>query len=91
MITLTILNLILQWFDWLVSHLYSPLGNALANIGSKLSLLTVPSTIYDFVSLTVYFLPMGTVLVLFNITMFIIALGCLLAFLHFLWHILGIR
>lgn len=90
MITLFVLNQILQWFDWLLSHLFSGFGSYLANAGSKLSVFTVPSTIYDFVSITVYFLPMGTIIVLFNITLLLIGIGLILAFLHFCVHIAGI-
>lgn len=90
MITLAILNAILTFFDWLTSHVFSGFGNYLASIGSNLSILTVPSTIYDFISLVKYFLPMGTILVMFSITVALISIGLVLSFLHFLAHILGI-
>lgn len=80
MITLLLINLITQFFDYLFTHALNPIYVFLMDVGTSIQALQVPAIIYQIISISSYFLPYGTILVLFTITIGLVVIGILLAF-----------
>lgn len=90
MITLWILNHVFAMFDSFLNGLFAPLYYFIADLSNNISALQVPTTLIETASLVAYFLPLGTMLILFNITIGLLALQLALGLLHFIVHGLGI-
>ena len=84
MITLFILNFIIdvvnRWIFFGFNFLIQPLTTATNYISS----FTVPQTLLDVMALAYYFLPMGTIFILLNITILIIVIKTVMAVIHVL-------
>lgn len=87
MITLAILNYCISIIDYLLTHAFYDVYVYLSNLGTSIQALQVPATIYSIFSLVCYFLPIGTIGVLFFITMTLVIiagfLGLIYALLNF--------
>lgn len=88
MITLAVFNLVLNIFDYLLTHVFSTFYNAIPNLTNSISSLQIPQSLYDILALTYYFLPMGTVGVLFDITIALILGAIIYAFVYALLNII---
>lgn len=82
MITLAVLNFFIARIDYLLTHALYPLYVHLSDLGTSIASLQVPASIYSILSLTFYFLPMGTIFTLFTITIGIVIMLCLMGFLY---------
>ena len=92
MITLYLLNKLYFVVNYVFSSFWSgSVYQALQNLGSNLSALTVPVSLVDIMQLCVLFLPSATILVLFNITMVLFLIRFVFGLIHFVAHIGGIR
>lgn len=80
MITLAIFNFIIARLDYLLTHALYPLYVHVSDLGTSISALQVPASVYSVLSLTFYFLPMGTIFTLFTITIGLVVILCLSAF-----------
>lgn len=82
MITLAVLNYVINIFDYLLSTLFNPFYIFISNLGTQIQALQVPATLYAILSLTIYFLPMGTIGVLFTITLSLLAIMIIYSFVY---------
>lgn len=79
MITLHVLQWVINMCDTILTHLFNPLYVLFTNLGTAISGLQVPAIIYSTFSLVIYFLPMSTIIVLFNITLGLVAIAIILS------------
>ena len=84
MITLLVLNHIANLINSLYAAFFSWAIQPLTNMASTIQTFYVPQTILDVFSLANYFLPMGTISVLFGLTVIMILIKIAAAVLHFL-------
>ena len=84
MITLVILNNVLHWVDSFYSSFMSWAISPITAIATYIQAFYVPQTFLDIFSIANYFLPIGTIAVLFGLTAIIILIKILAAVLHFL-------
>lgn len=82
MITLTVLNYIISAFDYLLTHILNPFYVKIADFGTLIGALQVPAAVYNILSLTIYFLPMGTIVVLFTVTVSLLLILVIYAFVY---------
>lgn len=92
MITLYLLNKLYFIVNYVLSSFWSgSVYQAIQNLGSNLSALTVPVTLVDILQLCILFLPTATIAILFNITMALFVIRFVFGLIHFVAHIGGIR
>ena len=92
MITLYLLNKLYFIVNYVLSSFWSgSVYQAIQNLGSNLSALTVPVTLVDILQLCILFLPTVTISILFNITMALFVIRFIFGLIHFVAHIGGIR
>ena len=84
MITYAILNQFLNLIDYILTGVLNPFYIKISDLGTSIGALQVPATIYDILSLTIYFLPIGTIVILFNITLVMLAILISYAFIYML-------
>ena len=82
MITLAIFNYFINIVDYILTHALNSIYVKVADLGTMIGALQVPATIYNILSLCIYFLPMGTIIVLFNITIVIVLTMVLVCFIR---------
>lgn len=82
MLTLALINLIISFIDFLLTHLFNPIYSTLMNLGTLIPSLQVPAIIYSTFSLCFYFLPMGTIFTLITITCVLVGTATILSFVH---------
>lgn len=79
MLTLALLQLVINFFDFLLTHLLNPIYSTLMNWGSTIPALQVPAIIYSTFSICFYFLPMSTIFVLLGITLNLVGIAFIFA------------
>lgn len=84
MLTLLVLNTVLHWFDSIYSTLFSFIVEPFTNIATYVQTFYIPQTILDMFSICIYFLPIGTIFVLFFLTFQIIKVKIFFSVLHVL-------
>ena len=84
MITLAIINFALSCVNAFISNYLSDLIEPLTDLATFVSAFQIPQTILDIYALVVYFLPIGTIGILFGFTVVIIIAKFVLAVIHFL-------
>lgn len=84
MITLAIINFALSVVNTLITTFLSDLIEPLTDLATFVSAFQVPQTILDIYALVVYFLPIGTIGILFGFTVIIIFAKFVIACAHFL-------
>lgn len=88
MITLHVLQWVINIADTILTHLFNPLYVMLTNLGTSISGLQVPAIIYSTFSLVIYFLPMSTIILLFNITLGLVAIAIILSLAKILYDLI---
>lgn len=88
MITLHVLQWVINYADTILTHLFNPLYVMLTNLGTAISGLQVPAIIYSTFSLVIYFLPMSTIIALFNITLGLVAIAIILSLAKILYDLI---
>lgn len=92
LITLYLINKLASILLYIESTLFNgAIHTVFTSLGNNLSALSVPVTLYQVFELVCLFLPIGTIAILFNITMFLFALRFVFGLIHFIAHIGGIR
>lgn len=82
MITIFLINLIANVGNHLLLTLFGNLIPTLNAISSYISNYSIPQTVYDVFSLVALFLPMGTIYVLFFMTITVIGIKLALSLIH---------
>ena len=92
MITLYLINKLASILLYLETNLFNgAIHTVFTNLGNNLSALSVPVTLYQVFELVCLFLPIGTIVILFNITMCLFGLRFVFGLVHFIAHLGGIR
>lgn len=84
MITLLVLNHIANLINSLYAAFFGWAIQPLTNMATTIQSFYVPQTILDVFSLANYFLPMGTISLLFGLTVIMIFIKIVASVLHFL-------
>lgn len=82
MIILIIFNFLCHLEDLILTSVFSSAIPVLTNLTSWISSVSVPQTLFDVLSLTAYFLPMGVIQTLFGFTALLIVFKLICAFIH---------
>ena len=92
LITLYLINKLVTVLLFIENNFFNGLLHTLfSNLGQNLNAINVPVVMYQTFALVGLFLPMGTVALLFNITMALFALRFVFGLIHFIAHLGGIR
>ena len=79
MITLHLIQGIVNILDFCFTHALNPLYVLLMDAGTYIHALQVPATIYQIISISMYFLPYGTILLLLQITIALVIIAGILS------------
>ena len=90
MITLYILNRLMQILDSMAASALDPFVDFLNNSTASLSALRVPVVLYDILRLAFFFLPMGTIGLLMSVTIFLIMIEIVHCFARWVVHLFGL-
>lgn len=84
MITLTILNFILDLATNLATHIFGNLLQPMTSLSQYIQAFYIPQTILDIYANVCYFLPIGTIAILFALTALIVTAKIIMSLCHFL-------
>lgn len=84
MITLHLIQLVVNIVDYLFTHALNPIYVLLMDAGTYISGLQVPAILYEVISISMYFVPYGTILLLFQITIGLVGIAIILSFINVL-------
>jgi len=88
MITLAIINKVISIMNYLCTHVFSDFYTHIVNYQNYLSGLQAPQTLIDIFALAKYFLPFGTITVLFEITVGLVLISLIYAFIYMTLNII---
>lgn len=83
MIILMLLNFVAQVENFLLLHIFQFTVPTLNSLTTWITGLSVPQTLLDILSVTVCFLPMGTISILLGFTLILITFKVIVSLLHF--------
>ena len=90
MIITMVINQLLLVIEDLILVFASPVRDFLIDASTNFISLQVPVIIYDVIALSIYFLPIGTILSLAGITLILITVNLVLAFIRWFVHAFGV-